>query len=602
MPLLVRINDNDVLLYEGQLQGPLEFGRQQQGEQGPGSVSSAAGVTRIVMASLDNKKVARRQLQAIRTGSSSVRLTNISTSVDVRVEQGVSLESGGTGEFPLPVTLQFASGHTVSLSLPPLVSKEDSGLESLGNISMAPGQMLDFSDEFARPLQIEDAASDSGLGHILRVLQETMEVFRNARNAEGLYTAAVNGAVRVVGFDSARVLLYINDQWVPVRELHSEGRPCSTFVLQEVLQHCRTFWTSGTFRPTVSVARLDAVIASPIVSREGKVVGVLYGERVPESQLSMATDISRMDAYLMELLAFALAAELDRQQQEAESQRNQTLFAQFFSASLAQHLKDNPDLLAGQEVEVSVIFCDVRRFSAISEVVDAQTIFAFINDVIGAISECIDAEGGVIVDYVGDAVMGMFGAPQVQPDHSVRAARAAQAMLGRRAALTAKWRPVIGEDVDFSIGINSGKARAGNSGSAYRFKYGPLGREVNLASRIQGVTKQLQARILLSRAAEKNLGPEFVRRRLCRVRVVNMLEPVELFELNDAGSRELNQRYEQALLLFEQGDLKKAARQLGEILEAWPDDGPTLVLLSRVVNAMLEGAEHLDTVWNLSRK
>ena len=602
MPLQVRITDNDVLLYEGQLQGPLEFGRQQQGEQGPGSVAASSGVTRIVMASLDNKKVARRQLQATRSGANAVRLTNISTSVDVRIDQSSSLEAGGSGEFPLPVTLQFASGHTVVLSTPQTSSKEDSGLESLGNISMAPGQMLDFSDEFARPLQIEDAASDSGLSHILRVLQETMEVFRNARNAEGLYAAAVNGAVRVVGFDAARVLLYINDQWVQVRELHSEGRPCSAFVLQEVLQHCRTFWTSGTYRPTASVARLDAVIASPIVSRERRVLGVLYGERLPESQLSMATDISRMDANLMELLAFSVAAELDRQQQEAESQRNQTLFAQFFSSSLAKHLKHNPDLLAGQEVEVSVIFCDVRRFSAISEVVDAQTIFSFINDVIGAVSECIDAEGGVIVDYVGDAVMGMFGAPQVQPDHAVRAARAAQAMLGRRAALTAKWRPVIGEDVDFSIGINTGKARAGNSGSAYRFKYGPLGREVNLASRIQGVTKQLQTRILLSRAAEQHLGPEFVRRRLCRVRVVNMQEPVELFELNDAGSRELNQRYEQALLLFEQNDLKKAARQLGEILEAWPDDGPTLVLLSRVVSAMLEGGQHSDTVWNLSRK
>ncbi|MFM7833862.1 MAG: hypothetical protein ACKPJD_18870, partial [Planctomycetaceae bacterium] len=259
MPLQVRITDNDVLLYEGQLQGPLEFGRQQQGEQGPGSVAASSGVTRIVMASLDNKKVARRQLQATRSGANAVRLTNISTSVDVRIDQSSSLEAGGSGEFPLPVTLQFASGHTVVLSTPQTISKEDSGLESLGNISMAPGQMLDFSDEFARPLQIEDAASDSGLSHILRVLQETMEVFRNARNAEGLYAAAVNGAVRVVGFDAARVLLYINDQWVQVRELHSEGRPCSAFVLQEVLQHCRTFWTSGTYRPTASVARLDAV-------------------------------------------------------------------------------------------------------------------------------------------------------------------------------------------------------------------------------------------------------------------------------------------------------------------------------------------------------
>jgi hypothetical protein len=137
MPLQVRIHENDVLLYEGQLQGPLEFGRQQQGELGPGSVSSAAGVTRIVMATLDNKKIARRQLQAIRTGSSSVKLTNISTTVDMRIEQGVSLEAGDTGEFPLPTNLQFASGHTVSLSNPQLVSQEDSGLESLGNISMA---------------------------------------------------------------------------------------------------------------------------------------------------------------------------------------------------------------------------------------------------------------------------------------------------------------------------------------------------------------------------------------------------------------------------------------------------------------------------------
>ena len=68
--------------------------------------------------------------------------------------------------------------------------------DPVAELGMAPGRMLDFSDEFARPLQIEDAASDSGLGHILRVLQETMEVFRNARNAEGLYTPGANGGQR----------------------------------------------------------------------------------------------------------------------------------------------------------------------------------------------------------------------------------------------------------------------------------------------------------------------------------------------------------------------------------------------------------------------
>ena len=101
---------------------------------------------------------------------------------------------------------------------------------------------------------------------------------------------------------------------------------------------------------------------------------------------------------------------------------------------------------------------------------------------------------GVLVDFIGDEMLAMWGAPQEQPDHARRACRApALDMLACVSRLSDDWKDVIGEETTIGIGINTGPVSVGNTGTRRRFKYGPVGNTVNLASRIQGATKHLES-------------------------------------------------------------------------------------------------------------
>jgi len=220
--------------------------------------------------------------------------------------------------------------------------------------------------------------------------------------------------------------------------------------------------------------------------------------------------------------------------------------------------------------------------------------------VMGALSECVLARRGVLVDYVGDELMAMWGAPEEQPDHARLACQAALDMLALLPKLNERWQPVLGEPMAVGIGVNTGVARVGNTGSRHKFKYGPLGHMVNLASRVQGATKYLRSRLLLTDSTQARLGPGFATRRLGKVRAVNMDRPVDLYELVAHGSPgwlEVKARYEEALAEFEQGRFRSATRLLGTLMAQHPDDGPTLVLLARAVNAGTAEPAAVDSVW-----
>lgn len=607
MTLQIELKEGVNILFQGLISGGLECGRQAQGEPSTGALIPHPPLgQRLVVADADANRIGRRQLQLESLGPGLVQLKNISSTVDLRIHSDQPLEAGKTRTCKLPVSVAFTATRmlTVSDQSPP--SELDSELESLSLAPRAPGNRVEFSETFAFAPEVLNQQGEYPVESILRILQEVMEVFRNARSEDALYKAAVGGAVRIVRFDAARLLRFDGRDWNQVQEFRAGSNPFSRHVLQQVLRDRRTFWSSGSFNATASLSLVDAVVAAPILSRDGDVIGALYAERQQGDLRMPERQITRIDAQLMELLACGVASELARQSQEEESRRHEKRFEQFFSPKLARELNNQPDLLEGRDVDVSVLFCDIRRFSRISENVETKTVFSFINDVVGVISRCIEKHDGVVVDYVGDAVMGMFGAPQPQLDHPSRAARAALEMLQELPRLNAEWKGRIPPDldVDFAIGINSGRARAGNSGCDSKYKYGPLGNNVNLASRIQGVTKHLQSRILISRATADRLDDKFVHRKVCDARVVNIREPVSLHELCDqnATAGELNTGYQQALKQFEGSDFAAAARTLTELLVRFPKDGPTLVLLSRVVSALVDGKPEEHPVWNLTRK
>jgi adenylate cyclase len=145
----------------------------------------------------------------------------------------------------------------------------------------------------------------------------------------------------------------------------------------------------------------------------------------------------------------------------------------------------------------------------------------------------------------------------------------------------------------------------GNVGSNRKFKYGPLGNTVNLASRVQGATKYLLTKALMTGATRTRVGADFQARRLCRARVVNIGEPVELYELlpsDQTGAYALQRPYERALLEFEAARFREAARLLGKALADGPNDGPSLVLMTRTLECLVSPPEPFDPVWTLPGK
>ena len=227
-----------------------------------------------------------------------------------------------------------------------------------------------------------------------------------------------------------------------------------------------------------------------------------------------------------------------------------------------------------------------------------------------ALSDCVSRAEGVLVDYIGDELLAMWGAPFKCPNHAELACRAALDMHSQLAVLNARWRDRIDAETDVGIGVNSGPAFVGNTGSHRKFKYGPLGNAVNLASRVQGATKQVKATAVITNYTRSAIDPAVLSgdlrtRRLCRVRVVNIKEPVDLFELvlnPDEDWTSLQTRYERALDDFDASNFGAATRQLGNLLSDYPNDGPTLRLLSRSVNALANGPDGDHPLWEFGSK
>lgn len=302
------------------------------------------------------------------------------------------------------------------------------------------------------------------------------------------------------------------------------------------------------------------------------------------------------------LLMARLSASLEKKR------LREKVFEQHFTRELARELARNPDPMKMQarQAEVSVMFCDIRGFSAVSERLGPAQTVDWLSGVMGEFSSIVIEHGGVLVDYTGDELLAMWGAPNEQPNHAELACRAALEILRCLPALNEIWRPRVGAETEVGIGINSGEALVGNVGTHRKFKYGPLGTAVNLASRVQGATKFLKTSLLITGETAEKVRGIFPTRRLCRVRVQNIRTPVHLHELEVPGIygewERLSARYEAALDLFEKGDFHGARRDLLTFLGEVPEDGPGKRLLDRIDEALHPDAPGFEAIWTLPGK
>ena len=185
--------------------------------------------------------------------------------------------------------------------------------------------------------------------------------------------------------------------------------------------------------------------------------------------------------------------------------------------------------MEGETRELTVLFCDVRGFTTISEGLNANQLREYINLYLTAMSEDIRSNRGTLDKYIGDAVMAFWGAPVVLPDHASHAVATALKMLETANKLNAEFIARNWPELKIGIGLNTGEMRVGDMGSKIRRAYTVMGDAVNLGSRLEGITKEYGVGLVIGEAT-KLAAPEFAYRELDRVRVKGKNAPVPVFE------------------------------------------------------------------------
>ena len=206
----------------------------------------------------------------------------------------------------------------------------------------------------------------------------------------------------------------------------------------------------------------------------------------------------------------------------AEREKIRATFATYMDGGVAHHILTSDTAGAGAEVEVSLLFCDVREFTSFAAKAQAPDVLARLNHLFEAVVPIINGHGGHVNKFVGDGLLAVFGAPEPYADHAERAVRCAIAMA---------QRVNHGGSGLFSVGIgvNSGRVVAGSIGGAGRLEYSVIGDAVNVAARVEAATRDLDDEVLITEQTRMAIGGtiELVNRGLIELR--GKPEPVEVW-------------------------------------------------------------------------
>ena len=272
---------------------------------------------------------------------------------------------------------------------------------------------------------------------------------------------------------------------------------------------------------------------------------------------------------------------------QKQKSRIKGLFGAYLAPSVVSQMVDSGQepKLGGVEEEITAYFSDVQSFSTFSEVLTPAQLVELMNEYLTACTDIVQAEGGTLDKYIGDAVVAMYGAPLALPDHAYHAALAALRVQRRCGELREKWRheipvkawPEIVTRLRTRIGLNTGRAVVGNMGSESRFSYTMMGDTVNLAARMESGAKSWGVFTMCTeatRAACLRANPErIVFRALGRVVVKGRRAPVPIYEM--VGLREdVTARTREAIALFEAGLERFYARDWDGALEKFRASEP----------------------------
>ena len=297
-------------------------------------------------------------------------------------------------------------------------------------------------------------------------------------------------------------------------------------------------------------------------------------------------------------------------------ERIRETFGKYVDPRIVERLISGPALATeGQRRVMTVLFCDIKGFVGVSEEMTPQGLVKVMNRYFSTMSAPIQANGGIIDKYIGDAIMAYWGPPfTADADQARLAGFAALEMLERVGPFRAELPDLLGLrnvpiSFDVRIGIATGEALVGSVGSEVMMSYTVMGETVNLASRLEGAGKVYGTRILASEATVAAADGAFETREIDRAVLVGQSRAQALYEIMGRSGTlapkqlELRARYAEGLAAYRARRWDEARAAFTAALGAASDDGPALTMLKRV--AQMEAAQpgnDWDGAWHFEQK
>jgi adenylate cyclase len=288
----------------------------------------------------------------------------------------------------------------------------------------------------------------------------------------------------------------------------------------------------------------------------------------------------------------------------------QDTFSRYLAPQVIQELISDPSQLklGGKKAELTILFSDIRGFTTMSEALSPEKLTSFLNDYLTVMTEIILDRRGLVDKYIGDAIMAFWGAPLKNERHAEDAITTAMEMIDALHQFNAKHEPLGDPPINIGIGLNTGEVTVGNMGSEKRFDYTVMGDNVNLASRLEGLSKTYGVNIIIGESTRQAVvdNKNFLIREIDRVQVKGKKNAVTIFEVVAEYYRDrvqkILERFERGRQAYYEGNWDTALELFNSILNDVPNDGPTKLLKERCEEFKKESPENWQGIYEHTHK
>lgn len=328
-------------------------------------------------------------------------------------------------------------------------------------------------------------------------------------------------------------------------------------------------------------------------------LSIWYGSIGIFTQLGLF--ISPLYPLLVLILTFTLLTAIKYWREEQAKKFIHSAFSHYLAPSVISQIIKNPDSLKleGQEKDVSIQFSDIRKFTALSEHLTPHQVTALLHDYLTPMTSIITKHNGTLDKFIGDAVMAFWNAPVDVENYQLESVKAALAQQKELSSLNKVFQEKYGISIEVGIGLHAGSVHVGNMGSAELFDYTLVGDDVNLASRIEGLTKYYGLEILVSQTIAEACDDTFYFRFIDMVRVKGKEEPVSIYSVHE--QEEVSRRakefqiFNDAMRAYSEARFSETLKMIKELKKYQTDKRLYNLYEKRCINLI---AEPPDATWD----